>query len=245
MFSRMWSEVLIALGNGATTTAISVAAAVTAVSVLANVMVISVHALDGSKETDQLDAFGAAIRRPLRPEPTGCGGAPPASTTASRSASGRPSGSWPGGESRAERPSVIADEIVGNARAIHQGTGTLSEAMIPAPWAGDQPITPRPRGNRPSGPCVWSWTRPRRTCPRAVNSPIRSPARVPPPSPDRGRAVISAGGYGVTTRPLPTTVTPPSETTNPRARSCSLSMPSVAPSITTTFLSRIAFSTTA
>ena len=66
MFSRMWSEVLIALGNGATTTAISVAAAVTAVSVLANVMVISVHALDGSKETDQLHAFGAAVRRPLR-----------------------------------------------------------------------------------------------------------------------------------------------------------------------------------
>jgi len=65
VFSRMWSEVLIALGNGATTTAISMAAAVTAVSVLANVMVISVHALDGSKETDQLHAFGAAVRRPL------------------------------------------------------------------------------------------------------------------------------------------------------------------------------------
>ena len=50
---------------------------------------------------------------------------------------------------------------------------------------------------------------------------------------------------GVTTRPLPTTVTPPLDTTKPRARSCSLSTPTMAPSITTTFLSKIVFSTTA
>ena len=80
MFSRMWSEVLIALGNGAKATAISVAAAVTAVSVLANMMVISVHALDGSagdRSTQRVrrrgSAFGrsgrsdAAARRPPRP----------------------------------------------------------------------------------------------------------------------------------------------------------------------------------
>ena len=96
MFSRMWSEVLIALGNRATTTAISVAAAVTLVSVLANVMVISVHAFDGSEETDQLDAFGAAVRRSdVRIEPPDAAARRPPSTSASRSASGRPSGSWP------------------------------------------------------------------------------------------------------------------------------------------------------
>ena len=38
---------------------------------------------------------------------------------------------------------------------------------------------------------------------------------------------------------------PPSDTTNPRARSRCLSTPTVAPSATTTFLSRTAFSTTA
>jgi NAD(P)-dependent dehydrogenase (short-subunit alcohol dehydrogenase family) len=50
---------------------------------------------------------------------------------------------------------------------------------------------------------------------------------------------------GRTTCPLPTTVTPPLDTTKPRAQSRSLSTPTMAPSWTTTFLSRMAFSTTA
>jgi len=62
----------------------------------------------------------------------------------------------------------------------------------------------------------------------------------PPP-----HSVIGDDGNGATTRPLLTTVTPPADTTNPRARSCSLSTPTVAPSKTATFLSRMAFSTTA
>src|SRR6478752_2761805 len=49
----------------------------------------------------------------------------------------------------------------------------------------------------------------------------------------------------VTSWLLPTTVTPPSETTNPRSRSWSLSTPTCAPSGTTTSLSMIAFCTTA
>src|SRR3954469_7558478 len=49
----------------------------------------------------------------------------------------------------------------------------------------------------------------------------------------------------VTSWVLPTTVTPASETTNPRARSWSLSTPTCAPSGTTTSLSMIAFCTTA
>src|SRR5580704_7439986 len=62
------------------------------------------------------------------------------------------------------------------------------------------------------------------------------------------RAASSGNRIGVyrgTTCPLPTTVTPQLDTTRPRARSCSLSTPTVAPSATTTCLSRMAFSTTA
>ncbi len=131
MFSRMWSEVLLALGNGATATAISVAAAVTAVSVLANVMVISVHALDGSQETDQLDAFGAAVRRSdVRADRMRRRAARLDHRIAVRVRKAQRV--MAGGESRAGRPPMIADEIVRNARAIHQGTGTLSEATISA-----------------------------------------------------------------------------------------------------------------
>jgi 16S rRNA (adenine1518-N6/adenine1519-N6)-dimethyltransferase len=51
--------------------------------------------------------------------------------------------------------------------------------------------------------------------------------------------------HRVTSWPLPTTVTPPADTTKPRALSCSLSTPTTAFSGTTTFLSRIASRTTA
>ncbi len=131
MFSRMWSEVLLALGNAAKATATSVATAVTMVSVLANVMVISVHAQDGSEETDQLGAFGAAVRRPLRR----------ADRMRRRAARldhriairvRKAQRVMVGGVARAGRPPVIADEVVRNARAIHQGAGMLSEAAIPA-----------------------------------------------------------------------------------------------------------------
>ena len=117
MFSRMWSEVLIALGNGATTTAVSVAAAVTAVSVLANVMVIAVHAFDGSEETDQLDVFGAAVRRSdVRIDRMRRRAVRLDQRIAVRVRKAQRV--MAGGESRAGRPSVIADEIVRNARAI-------------------------------------------------------------------------------------------------------------------------------
>ena len=129
MFSRMWSEVLLALGNGAKATAISVAAAVTAVSVLANLMVIAVHALDGSEETDRLAAFGAALRRPLTRRDR-------MQRRASRLEHRiavrvrRAQRVEAAGRARAERPAAIADEAVRTARAIHQNAGSLSEAMI-------------------------------------------------------------------------------------------------------------------
>ena len=129
MFSRMWSEVLLALGNGARETALSVAAAVTAVSILANLMVIAVHARDGSEQTDRLSAFGQATRRPLarrdrmlrrvirlehRIE------------TRARAAQRVEAN----GRARSMRPPMLADEAVKVARATHQQAGHLSEATI-------------------------------------------------------------------------------------------------------------------
>jgi hypothetical protein len=131
MFSRMWSEVLLALGNGATATAISVAAAVTAVSILANVMVISVHAKDGSEETDRLDAFGAALRRPLlRRDRMRRRAARLEHRIAARVREAQRFQA--GGRTRAELPPMIAAEMVSIARASHQGLGPLSEARISA-----------------------------------------------------------------------------------------------------------------
>ena len=131
MFSRMWSEVLLALGNGATATAASVAAAVTAVSILANVLVIAVHALDGSEETDRLDAFGAAVRRPaLRADRMRRRAARLEHRIAVRVRKAERVEA--AGRARAERPSMIAGEAVTTARAIHQNIGPLSEATIAA-----------------------------------------------------------------------------------------------------------------
>jgi hypothetical protein len=126
MFARMRSEVLIALGNGANATAITVAAALTAVSILANIMVISVHALDGSEETDRLRQLAVALsrsqaradrmrRRAFRLEHVVARRALKADRIAA------------GGISRAGRPVAHADQTIDNARAIHQGAGTLSE----------------------------------------------------------------------------------------------------------------------
>ena len=194
MFSRMWSEVLIALGNGATTTAISVAAAVTAVSVLANVMVISVHALDGSKETDELDAFGAAVRRPLvRQDRMRRRAAHLDHRIAVRVRKAQRV--MAGGEARAGRPPVIADEIVGNARAIHQGTGALSEATVLAPsgrgsaehdlpdggGSGRTGLASRPRPNR-DGPVRESHPHPSGARPAARVRALTEDARSSPPA---------------------------------------------------------------
>jgi hypothetical protein len=94
-------------------------------------MVISVHAFDGSEETDQLDAFGAAVRRSdVRIDRMRRRAVRLDQRIAVRVRKAQRV--MAGGESRAGRPPVIADEIVRNARAIHQGTGTLSEATIAA-----------------------------------------------------------------------------------------------------------------
>jgi hypothetical protein len=126
MFARMRSEVLVALGNSADATAITVAAALATVSILANIMVISVHALDGSEETDRLDVLGAAVSRPLaRSERMRRRAARLDHVIALRVLKTHRVAA--AGISRAGRPPTVADQIIDNARAIHQGAGPLSE----------------------------------------------------------------------------------------------------------------------
>lgn len=94
-------------------------------------MVISVHALDGSKETDYLDAFGAAVRRPLlRADRMRRRAARFEHRIAVRVRKAQRI--MAGGMARAEWPPAIGEEIVGNARAVHQSSGAFSEAQIPA-----------------------------------------------------------------------------------------------------------------
>ncbi|MCW2907376.1 MAG: hypothetical protein JWL68_2165 [Actinomycetia bacterium] len=126
MFARMRSEVLMALGNGATATAVTVAAALTAVSVLANIMVISVHALDGSDEIDRLGALaGVLSRSQVRADRMQRRAARLEHIVARRVLKAERVAA--GGISRAGRPIALADQAIDNARAIHQGAGTLSE----------------------------------------------------------------------------------------------------------------------
>ena len=126
MFARMRSEVLMALGGSANATAIVVAAALTAVSVLANIMVISVHALDGSEETDRLGRLAAALSRSqARADRMQRRAALLDHKVAVRIM--RAERVAAAGISRAGRPVALADQTIDNARAIHQGAGTLSQ----------------------------------------------------------------------------------------------------------------------
>jgi hypothetical protein len=103
-----------------------VAAALTAVSVLANIMVISVHALDGSDETDRLGALaGVLSRSQVRADRMQRRAARLEHIVARRVLKAERVAA--GGISRAGRPIALADQAIDNARAIHQGAGTLSE----------------------------------------------------------------------------------------------------------------------
>jgi uncharacterized coiled-coil protein SlyX len=136
MFVRMRSEVLLALGPGSGTTAIVIACALAMVSVLANILVMAVHALDGSQEMDRLDALGASIaeaqarvdkmqRQVKRLDRRIAVRRRRAQHLAAR------------GKSRAGRPMANADQIIDNARLLHQGAGPFSElATDPNPQQG-------------------------------------------------------------------------------------------------------------
>lgn len=126
MFARMRSEVLVALGNGAGATAITVAAALAVVSILANIMVISVHARDGSERTDRLDALGVALSRPLARQERMRRRVVRLDHVIARRVLKTRRVAW-AGLSRAGRPPTIADQIIDHARAIHHGAGLRSE----------------------------------------------------------------------------------------------------------------------
>src|SRR6185312_12330514 len=103
----------------------------------------------------------------------------------------------------------------------------------------DEPVCRRAGHDRPGRPRT---LRGRRSAPHQPRLPAPvGRARRPVVVSGRGER----GAHGSTTRPLPTTVIPPSDTVNPRSVSRSMSTPTVAPSPTVTFLSRIASRTTA
>jgi hypothetical protein len=129
MFIRMRAEVLDTLGTQADGTAIIIGLALALVSILANTLVIVVHALDGSAEADRLDALGHAIHEPLAhqhhlleqgellDQPIAVTG-----REAHRVASE--------GITAAGLELAKADRIIEAARAVHQGTGPLSEPAV-------------------------------------------------------------------------------------------------------------------
>jgi len=65
MFTRMWTEVLDALGPDAGTSAFFIALTLAVVSILANSLVTAIHALDGSDQVARLEALSSATARPL------------------------------------------------------------------------------------------------------------------------------------------------------------------------------------
>jgi hypothetical protein len=129
MFIRMRSEVLDTLGTHADGTAIIIGLALALVSILANTLVIVVHALDGSAEADRLDALGHAIYEPLAHQHRLLEQAElldqPIAITGREADRVASEGITAAGLELAE-----ADRIIEAGRAVHQGTGPLSEPAI-------------------------------------------------------------------------------------------------------------------
>lgn len=126
MFLRMRAEVITALGPQAGFTAIIVGLTLAVVGVLANTLVIAVHALDGSAETDQLDAFAKAVGPALAAQNgmrTEAAVLDPAIAATIREADrAATEGITEAGYERA-----TADQIIDAGRAITQATGPLSD----------------------------------------------------------------------------------------------------------------------
>ncbi len=125
MFIRMRAEVLNALGPDADGTAIIIGLAVALISILANAPVIAIHALDGSTETDRLHALGRATYQPLAQQHAQLEQAEaldPRITAIGRKAErAATEGITKAGHQHA------ADGFIDAARAVHQGTGPLSD----------------------------------------------------------------------------------------------------------------------
>jgi hypothetical protein len=125
MFLRMHAEVLTTLGQGADVTAIVVGLTLAVVGILANTLVIAVHALDGSAETDRLDALGKAVapamdaQHHLREEAAALG--PAIAVTIREAERAADAGITEAGYERA-----AADRITDAGRAATQATGPVS-----------------------------------------------------------------------------------------------------------------------
>ena len=136
MFTRMHAEVIDALGNGAGGTAIIIGLTLAVISILANTLVVAVHALDGSTEADRLDALGDAVAGPLnqaRRQLEQADNLDQQIAVLAREA-GRAAAE---GITRAGHQRAAADRLIDAGRAVHQGTGPLSEpAADPNSQAG-------------------------------------------------------------------------------------------------------------
>lgn len=129
MYFRMHAEVIDALGPQAGATAIIIGLTLATVSVLANTLVIAVHALDGSAESDRLEALGGAVHRPLHDERRRHERAD--SMEHQIAVLGRRSDrDVAKGITRAGHQRAAADRYIDAGRAVHQGTGPLSEPAV-------------------------------------------------------------------------------------------------------------------
>lgn len=129
MFIRMRTEVLNDLGSQAQGTAIVVGLTLAVVSILAVFVTVAVHALDGSPETDRLDALGKAVAGPLseqaalRHEAKDLDAEIAATIRKAERMAAR-------AKTRAGHQRAAADRVIDAARAIHQGVGPLTEPAI-------------------------------------------------------------------------------------------------------------------
>jgi hypothetical protein len=134
MFLRMRAEVITTLGPHAGFTAIIVGVTLAAAGILANTLVIAVHALDGSAETDRLDAFGKVVGPALAAQHGLLEQAavldPAIAVTIREAERVANEGITAAGYERA-----FADRIIDAGRAVHQGIGPVSE---PATDPNDQ-----------------------------------------------------------------------------------------------------------
>jgi uncharacterized membrane protein len=129
MFTRMHAEVIDALGPGAGGTAIIIGLTLAVISILANTLVVAVHALDGSAEADRLDALGGAVAGPLnraRRQLERADNLDQQIAVLAREADRAAAE----GITRAGHQRAAADRLIDAGRAVHQGTGPLSEPAV-------------------------------------------------------------------------------------------------------------------
>lgn len=126
MFTRMDAEVMDALGSGADGTAIVIGVTLGVVSILANTLVVAVAALDGSAEGARLDALGIAVADSLKHAWRNRAKADKLGRRIAVLAS-RADRITAEGITKAGRQRAAADRLIDAARAVHQGTGPLSE----------------------------------------------------------------------------------------------------------------------